>query len=417
MIYDDYKKSNVGFSFLEFALFLFFSLGLFHAFIFAFKFFDLYNPILIILSFIFSFPLVLLFSELISVFAKLPSYVIVLFTAILTFLFPTLLYIQYINNVSQYLTSYPKEGKVAVQINCNWYRIGGSGSVGNDWSEQHSINGIDFRSGDIVEISAITPFAISTTLTELDTINDYGTGTTSSFKYTSPSLYSGKFVITQEIRVDERGGRKNSGAYGIYEVAYTLNRRMPSWMTCKDIIFYNNETLSKKLIFAEGACLLILFFVPALGLIKISIIKLRRKIKENHKLRTLKVAKVAKPSRSEIKERETREREDFISKVKGKNIRELVNIPLYYTMKNGLPIDNNNQPYGSLTVYISKNGTDFHTKKDCCSANIPMHLYRALEKYTPCSVCTPSQFAIPQWFKEYEAIMKKANQYGISIEE
>lgn len=118
-----------------------------------------------------------------------------------------------------------------------------------------------------------------------------------------------------------------------------------------------------------------------------------------------------------ILEQEKLEKEAFLQEIKGKTLRELINIPPYYKMVNGLPVDNNNQLYGSLTVYISKSGTHYHFKKGCCSANTPIHLYRAIGKYVPCSKCSPSHFTIPQWFKDYEELMKKATKYGIEIKE
>ena len=101
--------------------------------------------------------------------------------------------------------------------------------------------------------------------------------------------------------------------------------------------------------------------------------------------------------REEAERRRQAEKEEFIRFLGGRSIREAAKVPDNITFVHGLPRDNNDKEFGSFTVYISKNGSCYHSRKGCCSASFPRHAFTAAGKYRPCSKCCSRPVKIPQW--------------------
>ena len=111
------------------------------------------------------------------------------------------------------------------------------------------------------------------------------------------------------------------------------------------------------------------------------------------------------------------EKQAFLARLNGRNIRDVAGVPNQLKLVNGLPIDNNDAEFGSYTVYRSLSGRCYHDKKGCCSASFPIHYFEARPWLTPCSKCCVKQREIPQWFFEYRSLKKQAEKYHIDYTE
>lgn len=95
-------------------------------------------------------------------------------------------------------------------------------------------------------------------------------------------------------------------------------------------------------------------------------------------------------------------------------------MPSHITFVDGFPKDEDDQKYGSYTLYVSSSGACFHKKKGCCSASIPVHIFEISKQYRPCSKCCKGAFPnfdIPQWYSDYIKLKKKCTYYGIDADE
>ena len=67
-------------------------------------------------------------------------------------------------------------------------------------------------------------------------------------------------------------------------------------------------------------------------------------------------------------------------------------------------------PFGEYTVYISKSGTKYHYKKNCCNASSPAHIFDVCYSHSPCSICVPPNRKISEVPVWYKSITKSANK-------
>lgn len=127
-----------------------------------------------------------------------------------------------------------------------------------------------------------------------------------------------------------------------------------------------------------------------------------------------------KRAEEERRKKETQflaEKQAFLARLNGRTIREAAGVPNQLKLVNGLPIDNNDAPFGSFTVYRSINGRCFHDKKGCCSASFPMHYFEARPWLSSCSKCCVKHRATPQWYFEYQSLKKQAEMFHIDYTE
>ena len=111
------------------------------------------------------------------------------------------------------------------------------------------------------------------------------------------------------------------------------------------------------------------------------------------------------------------EKQAFLARLNGRNIRDVAGVPNQLKLVNGLPIDNNDAKFGSYTVYRSLSGQCYHDKQGCCSARFPIHYFEARPWLAPCSKCCVKHREIPQWFFEYRSLKKQAEKYHIDYTE
>ncbi len=328
---------------------------------------------------------------------KTNAWIDINFTAILFLLAPAIMIFTYYSHLNDYRTSIPSNNCIPFCINANVKRIEGSGSVGNDWNYKHAINSNPFKSGGIVELNIRNPFTITSTFTENDAIDDVGTTTSEEYSFSEFGDYTEEIVITDSVRVDERGGRSNSGSYVVFSIEYTLNRVLPEDYSFFDVYFFakskpENSFLRGILFLGLGSILFIaiLFYISKKRMIQFEI---ERKREEERQFQA--------------------EKRAFISSLDGRSLRDVAGVPTYIRYENGVPIDNNDAEYGSFTVFLSHSGKCFHGKKGCSSAFLPTHYFIAKQHYKPCSKCGCRYYDIPEWHVKYLTLKKSAQKFGI----
>jgi hypothetical protein len=321
-------------------------------------------------------------------------------TTIVVLIIPIITTIIYHTHSNNYLAAPPSNNKVYLSITASVKRIGGAGSVGNEWSYKNTINNTTFKSGEVVEISTKKPFFITSTITEHDSISDTGTATSKEYTFGKTKDYSKEIRISNNVRVDERGGRKNADAYALFTVNYTLQRVIPEDFTFFDVYFYTNN--DSELYFLWG--------IPLLGVGCIAYIVLVIYLEKKRQ------TQLEAERKAEEERKFQQEKREFISSLHGKSLREVAGVPANITYKNGRPIDHNNEVYGSFTVYLSRNGNCFHGRKGCCSAYRPIHYIDAQSYYKTCSKCWPRYHGIPEWHTKYMELRAAARKYGVNDE-
>lgn len=349
-----------------------------------------------------------------------------LVTAVIFLLVPSVMNLVYKRNADQYLISYPFDNVVAVKIECDVEHIGGSGTVGNEWSYIHLLNDTTFSSGDVIELGVSEPFTITSRIIEHDGISDEGETISKKYIYSKDENWKRNINFSQTVHVDERGGRRNAGAYADFRVEYTLARTFPKSITFWNLLFYaqnsDNGWLPVSLVVCELICVTIIVYVIVVGGKKEKI-EIER-IKQAERMAQIKRAEEEKLEKEKQIQRmiqiKLAEKESFIKSLDGKNIREVAKVPPNITFIDGLPKDSGEQKYGSYTLYVSSSGACYHKKSGCCSAHIPIHAFEIRRKYRPCSKCCTGDlpnFDVPKWYSDYIKLKKKCIDYGIDADE
>lgn len=338
------------------------------------------------------------FCRYLQFYTKSGAWARIIITACVFLLVPGLLFLQYRSSADDYVLARRPAGKTQdIKIEYEYERTGGSGSIGSDWSHRHYVNGERVYDGDVVSVNPSKTITVKTEIVEKDDIDDVGT-TTNTVK-----LSDGKAVITDTIRVTERGGRKNSGAYADFRITYTVTK-------VNRVVKSDEAPFFDVLMSGSDESLLLTYILIASFagcVISVPVVIFGGKARYEAALRA-----------EEERKRQAflREKDDFIRSLGGKRIRDAAGVPQNIIFVNGLPRDNNNSLYGSFTVYRSSNGTCYHNRRGCCSAYIEMHAFHAKERYRPCSKCYWGYIDIPEWYTRYIELQKKCKKYGIDCE-
>lgn len=247
-------------------------------------------------------------------------------TAIVVLLIPSIMTVIYYSHYNSYLTAIPENNRVAFRITADVKYTGGSGNVGNEWLYKHAINNTAFEDGEIVEVNVREPFIITSTITEIDGIDDIGLSTSEEYHFKKQSDYTEELVITNSVKVVERGGRKNSGAYATFSVKYHINRVLPADFTFFDVYFFADNQTERVLLWGVlflglGSILYVVFLIRA-GKKREDQLAIERKAEEERKFQS--------------------ERNAFITRLGGKRLRDVAGVPLNITYRDGKPVDNNN---------------------------------------------------------------------------
>lgn len=148
--------------------------------------------------------------------------------------------IMYNNHKDKYLSSPPDNGQISVKIKCNVDCVNESGSVGNEWSYEHFLNKQRFKDGDALTINTREIFSITSRITEHDDISDIGEANSGEYTYDD---YKNPLIISQRVRVIERGGRRYAGSFADFNVVYTLERVFSPDVGFWDVYFYTSNVL------------------------------------------------------------------------------------------------------------------------------------------------------------------------------
>lgn len=343
---------------------------------------------------------VVLTSTNLSLLYNFSAWKCIICTAIVILLAPAIMTATYYLHHNSYLSSAPTNNRVSLRITADVRRTGGAGSLGDELSYKHEIDNTPFKSGEIVEISTKKPFTVTSTITEYDNISDVGTATSREYTLEKLGDYSGEISLSNDVKVAERGGRKNSGAYATFSVKYTINRVLPKDYTFFDIYFFtNNENeniLLWGILFLGLGCIAFVVFVIYSGRKREVQLEAEKKAEKERKFQEEKMA--------------------FIASLRGRRLRDVAGVPAHIVYQNGKPVDNNNAEYGTFTVYLSSSGKCFHGNKGCCSAYRPAHYFTARRSYRPCSKCGSRYHNIPEWHIKYMTLKDTARKYGVDEE-
>lgn len=345
---------------------------------------------------------VISFAEYLSYFKAVSSAnMAIAVTMIVFIMFPLIISIFHSIHEKEYLSSYPADNQISVEITYDIDYVGGNGSVGDGWVYEHYLNDTEFKNGEIVSINGKTSFTIKSRFIEIDGINDVGESTSRQYRYSENDNYKKDLIISQNVHVVEQGGRKNAGATADFNATYTLKRVVPTSMSYWDMFWYTpNDTehcFCVALIIGQILCVACVIFVFVHGRKKQIYAQEQERLRKEQEFLAGKKA--------------------FLERLQGQSIRQAAGVPPYITFVNGLPRDNKDAPYGTFTVYCSKSGSCYHDKMGCCSAQRPVHYFNAMKKYRPCSKCCSVQKSIPQWYTEYNTLKKQAKYYQIEVSE
>lgn len=189
----------------------------------------------------------------------------VIITILMFLAVPVLLVVTHNIHEKEYLTSYPDDNQISVQITYEINRVNSSGSIGHDWTYHHFLNNQEFESGDIVTINAKSPFSITSRFVEHDSISDVGESSSKQYKYSQNDNYKKTLTISQKVHVTERGGRKYAGSTADFNVTYTLKRVVPPSIGFWGILLYTSNSIEFfvciSLIVLQILCIIFVVFV------------------------------------------------------------------------------------------------------------------------------------------------------------
>lgn len=313
-------------------------------------------------------------------------------------LFPCLINAIYEVGKYECLTARTPDATIGLQITYDVDRIGGSGSVGSEWSYHHYFNDVEFDFGDTVEIRASDPFVIRSRFVESDAISDIGESVSKPIVICQEHQENRQFIIENNVLVKEIGGRKYAGSYAEFTATYYAKLVMPPSLSFWDVYLQTcGDLVGWLLIIGQVTCLFIVAYIIVEGT--------HRKEK----------AKAQERLAQERKKQE--ERELFIKSLGGKTIREVAGVPEHVTYEGDLPKDNNNQRFGSFTVYITQRGACFHRTQGCCAARFPIHIFVAKKRYRPCTKCCTVAYSIPDWHNKYTELKNKCIEHSVEYEQ
>ena len=320
--------------------------------------------------------------------------------------FPISNTVVYDNHTRVYLEAYPNDNKIHIRIICDVKTIKNDGSIGHEWTYEHYLNDQKFNSGDTLAIDARSDFTITSKFIEHDSgSDDIGKTISPTQNYSQQEDYSKDIIITQNVHAAESGGRKYAGATADFEAKYTITRVVPSSMSAIDMILFT--TIPKE----RGLCkFLISGQIISLVLIALTIFGGWWKKAQSKK-------RAIEEEQRKKEEIFLDEKSAFLARLNGQSIREAAGVPSHVFFRNGLPIDNNDAPYGSFTVYYSRSGRCFHDKQGCCSAILPGHYFQAKNQYWPCYKCCKKNREIPKWYTDYRSLKEQAKKYHIEFSE
>ena len=171
-----------------------------------------------------------------------------------------IIYVVYDVHRNKYLTSRPDNSFIPARVTYDIDKVRERGSVGNEWGYEHLFNNQEFKNGDVLSINADDSFSITTKITEYDDISDVG----KAIERCSYEDYKNPLVISQSVRVVERGGKRYAGSFADFNVVYTFERIVPKDMNVFDVYFYTSSILEHMicvlLVVGQTMCIAVIIF-------------------------------------------------------------------------------------------------------------------------------------------------------------
>ncbi|MBE5766817.1 MAG: hypothetical protein E7335_06615 [Clostridiales bacterium] len=331
----------------------------------------------------------------------------VVHTGVAILLVPSIMTTIYCVCYSDYIKSIPSDDYIVSRIDIKVERIGGSSSVGNEWKYEHAINGIPIKDGEFAAFNIEQPFRITSTIIEDDDVDDVGKVTSSKCYFRKSGDNIGKITVTNKVKVAERGGSKNRSSYAVFLVEYKIIRSdvgryeakkiYPDTFDFFDVCFYDDAKNVLELV--------ILSFGIECGIIAYVLLVINKSKKRKEQLQ--------REREDAQRQKFQDEKRTFVARLGGKRLRDVAGVPENIIYSDGKPIDEGDEKYGSFTVYVTYNGTCFHSREGCCSSYKPVHYFDARKSYRPCLKCKHRYIDVPEWHIKYLELQKEARKYEI----
>lgn len=289
--------------------------------------------------------------------------------------------------------------------------------IGNEISYKYEINSQSVHNGGQAYIYLFNKNTIFSEIRDDDPSSD-DVGDANDELIFSPSQLNNGTSVAQNVSVHESYGR-DAGNTATYSVVFTikLHNRINTQSIGKEPVYpqiakpakpeLSQDKLNWYIVLAEDwftkTCVIILACIFAF-------LTIRKSLTDVKEFKTRIKEEAAKKAAYE------KERKEFLEAIQGKSLLELANVPRNITFNNeGLPVDaSSGTKYGCFTVYYTNSGTCYHTKRGCSSAKNEMHLISAINRrYMPCSRCVKEKASIPQWYTDYQELLKKKKRLDL----
>ena len=340
-------------------------------------------------------------------------------------------------NAISYSRSSPSGKYVPVRVSIE-REVTRDNNIGYDMFYEYSINGIAVSDGDVIFIDEKQFQKITSQISEFDEAksDEGGNSTIAKLSFS----HSNSKRVTHKVSVRENGGQY-SGKARVYKVTFIFTKLSASSLPMRSIPYYSYS----KPIGVKFSLIVLSVLYLFLGLFavlgqqeKARCERIKREIeaenaaeekrrleeeKEREKHDLVKRIMVACESEVEHRKRiddfREKERQGFLTNINGDTIRDVARVPqnVRFVISNGMevPVDNNDEQFGSFTVYISHNGKCYHQWRGCCSATVPYNRVLTLGKYKPCSKCVKKIKPIPDWYTEYIRLKEQCKEHGIDV--
>lgn len=193
------------------------------------------------------------------------SYLIIIMIILLFLMFSLTINVVSINHEKEYLSSYPDDNNITMQITYDVTRVRETGSAGSDWRYEHFLNDKQLIYGEILTVDVESPLFITSRITDLDKINDVGEATSETYASQIIKCNNNILTISHNVHVDETGGRSNAGSTTDFNVVYGLKRVVPQSMNFWNMYWYTSNNLGYIFcvlpIVGQIACISILIFI------------------------------------------------------------------------------------------------------------------------------------------------------------
>ena len=332
-----------------------------------------------------------------------------------------------------YINKLPENGIITIRVNVNSIISDEYGNIGSSLKYEYKINDIEICDSATIDIAIDEPINISTKITEIDSIPDIGTDVY-HMKPHKIADYIPQLIETRYIRVNESGGRSNSGSYAIFKVTYSLSRVIPDDVNILEIDPITPS--AKKLISKKKMLDLASFIILTVGFIFFIAFFIQKRGKSNEAKSNSSKKVIDRGKNLDISNGKdaifdntidfSQKRKECIEKYRIHSLHEWTGAPndIHFTQNGKIykGIYSEKYPYGELTVFVSSTGNRFH-KKYVCGTGVACEAFCIYDVwqygYSPCQRCAKNivYSKVPEWYLIWEKILCDINGCHVSIVE